>query len=170
VEGLKRLAASFSELARLPVPELTRVDLREVLDLAVDGFKGEEARILWERPEQPVLVDADRTLLRQALNNLLKNALEAMKETGNVYVSIARDGDRLQIFVDDEGPGWASEVRGKAADPYVTTKAEGTGLGLSLVHRTALQHGGSLELEDRPGGGARVILTLPIPGSRQEVS
>jgi two-component system nitrogen regulation sensor histidine kinase NtrY len=68
------------------------------------------------------------------------------------------------ITVEDDGPGWPEADRDRVLQPYVTTKAAGTGLGLSLVQRTVFQHGGALHLEDRPGGGARVTLELPRSG------
>ena len=66
------------------------------------------------------------------------------------------------VTVEDDGPGWPVEQRDTVLEPYMTTKKAGTGLGLSLVHRTVLQHGGSLTLGDRPEGGARVTLGLPL--------
>lgn len=162
VEGLRRLAASFSEVARLPVPELISVDLGEVAAAAASGFPGEEDRITWTPPAAPVRVEGDRTLLRQALANLIKNAVEATPGRERIWVRVEADGGRARVVVEDAGPGWPEGEREHVLDPYVTTKTEGTGLGLSLVQRTALQHGGSVELEDRPGGGARVTLFLPM--------
>ncbi len=164
VEGLQRLAASFSELARLPQIEPVRVDLREIVAGAVEGF-ADAARLHWSPPPRPAWSRADRTLLRQALGNLLKNAAEAGGETGQVWIGLEDGPKGMRITIDDDGPGWPEGARDTVLEPYFTTKAQGTGLGLSLVQRTMLQHGGSMELADRPGGGARVVLTLPAAGS-----
>lgn len=163
VEGLQRLAASFSELARLPMVEAARVDLREVVAGAVEGLTGTVC-IHWSPPTDPAWSRADRTLLRQALGNILKNATEAAGENGQVWIALDEASGRMRITVDDDGPGWPPGARETALEPYFTTKEQGTGLGLSLVQRTMLQHGGSMELQDRPGGGARVVLSLPAAG------
>ncbi len=164
VEGLQRLAASFSELARLPMVEAARVDLREVVAGAVEGVSPEPLRIHWSPPPEPAWSHADRTLLRQALGNILKNAAEAAGENGQVWIALDEASGRVRITIDDDGPGWPPGARETVLEPYFTTKEQGTGLGLSLVQRTMLQHGGSMELQDRPGGGARVVLTLPAAG------
>jgi two-component system nitrogen regulation sensor histidine kinase NtrY len=163
VEGLRRLAASFSELARLPVPEMAPVSLPELVRTTVEALE-DGAGVSWSAPAEPVVVQGDRTLLRQALTNLVKNALEATRDGGRVWVQVEESGDRARITVDDDGPGWPAGAREAVLEPYYTTKTQGTGLGLSLVQRTLLQHGGSLELSDRPGGGARVTLSLPRYG------
>jgi nitrogen fixation/metabolism regulation signal transduction histidine kinase len=161
VEGLKRLAASFSELARLPVPEFTTCDLRDVVNKTVAAFDAETGRIETQVPASAVMVEGDWTLLRQALANVIKNALEATEDGDRIRVVLERGDTHARILVEDEGPGWPEGGREQSMDPYVTTKAEGTGLGLSLVQRTMLQHGGAVELGDRAGGGARVTLRLP---------
>jgi two-component system nitrogen regulation sensor histidine kinase NtrY len=161
IEALKRLAASFGELARLPIPDLLPLDLRDVVQGAADAFAEERRRLDVAVPDAPVTVEGDRTLLRQALVNLVKNAVEATSENQRIWIALGTDERFARVTVEDEGPGWPEAERELSLDPYVTTKADGTGLGLSLVQRTVLQHGGRLELEDRPGGGARVTLFLP---------
>jgi two-component system nitrogen regulation sensor histidine kinase NtrY len=111
------------------------------------------------------MVQGDGTLLRQALINLIKNGVEATGENERIWVTLVAGEDFARIAVEDEGSGWPDAEREVALDPYVTTKEEGTGLGLSLVQRTVLQHGGRLELEDRAEGGARVTLFLPYRSS-----
>ena len=162
IEGLNRLASSFSELARLPVPELKPLDLRDLVKAAVVSFSGEGRVIETELPEASVEIEADRGLLRQALTNLMKNAVEATEPGHRIWARLTRDPDgSARVTVEDEGKGWDPGLREQAHEPYVSTKPQGTGLGLSLVQRSMLQHGGSLELEDRPEGGARVTLVFP---------
>ena len=164
VEGLKRLAASFGELARLPAPEMRPIDLADVLDAAIAAAREPGVALVWEPPPGGVGITGDRTLLRQAMTNLLRNASEALNGSGTIWVRLTTDAGRAMITVEDDGPGWPEADRGRVLQPYVTTKAAGTGLGLSLVQRTVFQHGGALHLEDRPGGGARVTLELPRSG------
>jgi nitrogen fixation/metabolism regulation signal transduction histidine kinase len=166
IEGLQRLASSFSELARLPVPELRTIDLRELVGAAVSSFPDATRRIECDLPSEPLEIEADRTLLRQALTNLVKNAVEATEDGERIWVRAMRQNGAARVIVEDEGKGWEPGVREQAPEPYVTTKPQGTGLGLSLVQRTMLQHGGYLELDDRPEGGARVTLVFPGASGR----
>jgi two-component system nitrogen regulation sensor histidine kinase NtrY len=166
-EGLKRLAASFSELARLPVPELVPLDLRELVQSTLDPFENEDRSFEHSLPETAVTVEGDRSLLRQALTNVIKNAVEATGKDGAIRVELAEENAFARVTVEDSGEGWPDPDPERSLDPYVTTKETGTGLGLSLVQRTVLQHGGRLELENRSGGGARVTLFLPYRSSRK---
>ncbi|HTX16492.1 MAG TPA: ATP-binding protein [Candidatus Baltobacteraceae bacterium] len=116
----------------------------------------------------------DEALLRQALVNLTRNAAEAARAAGTApHVKISGTieelgGRRLQrICVSDNGPGIPERDLPKIFLPFYTTKSDGTGLGLAVVQKVALQHGGSIEARNRPGGGADFILWLPL---RQEPS
>jgi signal transduction histidine kinase len=108
-------------------------------------------------------------LLRQALLNLVRNAAEAVSaagERGVVTIEGAADeragGLWQRITVSDNGPGIPPENLTKIFVPFYTTKAEGTGLGLALVQKIAVQHGGSVEARNRSEGGAEFILWLPL--------
>jgi len=112
----------------------------------------------------------DEGLLRQALLNLARNAAEAcaITETGGQVVLrgqiVHGDGAELQrISVCDNGPGIPRNVMPRLFRPFFTTKAKGTGLGLAVVQKIIVQHGGQVEVRNRPEGGAEFILTLPLP-------
>lgn len=107
------------------------------------------------------LVLADPTLLRQALRNLLENALHAVGASGTVEVTGRLEGDWVAVRVDDTGPGLAPEVQQQLFEPLVTTKARGIGLGLALVRRIAQRHGGQVTGGRAPSGGARFEFVLP---------
>jgi signal transduction histidine kinase len=114
----------------------------------------------------------DEPLLRQALLNLARNAAEARSgQSPHVVVSGSMEelgGRKWQrICVADDGPGIPDHDLTKIFLPFYTTKSEGTGLGLAVVQKVALQHGGSIEARNRPGGGAEFLLWLPL---RQEPS
>jgi two-component system sensor histidine kinase HydH len=108
-------------------------------------------------------VGGDATQLRQALVNLVLNAVEASSPRGEVRVLARREGAVVVIDVEDTGPGVAESVRGRLFEPLITTKDHGNGLGLALVKRVAERHGGSAGHEPCPGGGARFTLRLPVP-------
>src|SRR5438477_3356961 len=112
-------------------------------------------------------VAGDEGLLRQALLNLARNAAEACEAAnrGRVVLrgEIVRTGDSgfQRITVTDNGPGIAEEALPQLFRPFFTTKARGTGLGLAVVQKIIVQHGGQVEARNRPEGGAAFIVTLP---------
>ena len=114
-------------------------------------------------------VPGDEGLLRQALLNLARNAAEASAGAANGARVLLRGEvvrgpetgfQRITIF--DNGPGIPSSARGKLFRPFYTTKANGTGLGLAVVQKIVVQHGGQVDARNRPEGGAAFIVTLPV--------
>ena len=167
VRNLRRLVDNFSRFARLPAVAPEPGDLAALVNDVVAGHP-EIAHIEARAAADEIPADFDRGLLRQALTNLVKNGAEAATEAGReplvtIDVEVLPDGHRL-IAVGDNGPGVPPEDRARVFDPYVTGKADGTGLGLAIVKKIVLDHGGSLEVTDAEGGGARFELRLPAPG------
>jgi two-component system sensor histidine kinase HydH len=106
----------------------------------------------------------DRGLLARALENLVRNAAEAMPAGGNVLFEARRAGNSwVELSVADDGPGMDARTRERAFDDFYTTKPEGSGLGLCFVRKVAEAHGGSVSLESDVGAGTRVTLRLPAP-------
>jgi signal transduction histidine kinase len=107
---------------------------------------------------------ASEEALSEILSNLIVNAIEAQASGGRVKVGLARSDGRLEIIVEDGGPGISQELRAKMFQPYFTTKATGTGLGLSIVARRVEEMGGTISCESpvRGGKGTRFRLTLPL--------
>ena len=167
---LTRLAEQFSQYARLPEPRFERIDLAQVVRDAAQLHEPGRCTVTLVPPGGPLPVSGDRLLLSRAVHNLLLNACEASPDGGTVDVSSSREGDVAVVEVLDRGCGLAPEVRARLFEPYVSTKARGSGLGLSLVRDIAVQHGGTITLDDREGGGARARIRLPVavgpdPGS-----
>ena len=111
------------------------------------------------------LVAADPTQLRQVFVNLFSNAVDASSPEGEVRVHGRRDGETIEVWVEDSGSGVDERVRGRLFEPLVTGKIKGIGLGLALVKRIVERHGGTIAY--RPGalGGARFVVRLPIRGA-----
>ncbi|MCB9597016.1 MAG: HAMP domain-containing histidine kinase [Sandaracinaceae bacterium] len=110
----------------------------------------------------------DPRKIRQVLVNLVQNALHASSRGTEVVISIDAVGDSIVFHVDDRGPGIAEEVRDRLFEAGVTTKHQGSGIGLVVARALARQHGGDLVLGDREGGGCRATLTLPITPAEEE--
>jgi signal transduction histidine kinase len=113
-----------------------------------------------EAPELPIL-QADETLLQLALENLVRNAVQASPPGGLVHVAVERVPEGVRLTVEDEGAGVSPADSQRVFEPFFTTRTTGTGLGLAVVRRVVLAHGGTVSVGQRPGGGARFELRLP---------
>ncbi|MGA2508730.1 MAG: ATP-binding protein [Candidatus Acidiferrales bacterium] len=121
----------------------------------------------FDAPAEDVSVTASEEALSEVLSNLVLNAIEAQPNGGRVHVGLARTDDRLEICVEDRGPGISQELRAKIFQPFFTTKATGTGLGLAIVARRVDEMGGTLACESplHDGKGTRFRVTLPLAES-----
>jgi nitrogen fixation/metabolism regulation signal transduction histidine kinase len=183
VGTLRRLVGEFSSFARLPRAELSEGDLAEWLDeqrermsmLEDEGGETQGAEALrravamrWSIPRRPMPAAFDRQMLHRVLVNVLRNAAQAILgagRTGTIEVHVDPEPDGWSIVVDDDGPGVRVDVRESIFDPYVTTKSDGTGIGLAIVKKIVVEHGGNVELDDSPLGGARIRIRIPRLGS-----
>lgn len=178
-EDLRRIVDEFSRFARMPEPERREVDLAALVsDAVVLQQSGQpEVTIRCDLPDLAVIGDLDPTMIGQALTNLIKNAGEAtetLREKGapqgyrpEVRVSLSATEERAEIRIADNGVG-LPEDRARLFEPYVTTRAKGTGLGLPIVRKIITEHGGSLELRDAEPfahgthRGAEAVVGLPV--------
>jgi signal transduction histidine kinase len=121
----------------------------------------------FDGPAEEILVLASEDALGEVLSNLIVNAIEAQPNGGRVRVGLMRERDRIEIRVEDDGPGISQEHRAKMFQPYFSTKATGTGLGLSIVARRVDEMGGTISCKSpvRAGKGTRFVLTLPVATS-----
>jgi nitrogen fixation/metabolism regulation signal transduction histidine kinase len=172
VEAMKEMVNAFSEYARAPRLEMATVDLNKMVTEVSDLYRAQGAirgvRLKVELDPAIDSVVADPGRLRQLLNNLLTNAVEALEgqADGSIAVSTRRvvrgESDAARVTVEDNGPGFQRELIGQVFDPYVTTKAKGTGLGLAIVRKIVEEHGGHIEADNRAAGGAQVRIDLPL--------
>ncbi len=177
VDDIKRMVDEFSSFARMPKARPARDDLTDCVRQAVFLMRVGRADIDFEErlPPTAVFADFDRRLISQALTNVLKNAAEGVDAVGEIHdpgkVLITLDADIggfIEIAVSDNGKGFPTEDRNRLIEPYVTTRAEGTGLGLPIVVKIFEDHGGGVDLLDGitrsdGGRGAMVLMKLPLP-------
>jgi two-component system NtrC family sensor kinase len=168
-EGIRArdLICSLLQFSRTSDTTLESVDVAAALDVAIGlrGFAFARAGLALETDVEPdLIVIAEAQRLQQVFVNILNNALAAMEAGAGttLRVSVRRFGDRVEVLFDDDGPG-ISDVA-KIFEPFFTTKSvgEGTGLGLTLVHRFQEEFGGSVAAGTSPDGGARFVLTYRV--------
>jgi len=162
VAGLKELVDAFQEYARMPTinPQPTKIGriLRELCSLYEGVREGLEVWV--DLPEEEILAIADPIQLRQALVNLLDNAVWAVSGGGSIAIAARVRNEDVVIEVEDTGIGLPTEDTETLFEPFFSTKGRGSGMGLALVHRIVSDHGGSLDLQTLDEGGTRVRIVL----------
>jgi len=158
---LRRIVDEFSKFARMPEPERHSEDLAQLVrDAVLLQQTGQpDVAIMAEIPDAAMIAEIDATMISQALTNLIKNAGEAIETLNRkgasdgfspqVRVKMTHDGKHCEITIADNGVG-LPEDRARLFEPYVTTRDEGTGLGLPIVKKIIEEHGGTLALVDAP--------------------
>lgn len=169
VDRLTEITETYLRFARLPRPKLDREDLPGLVASVAEFARAEllQAGIVLETDlGSAVEVAADESQMRQALLNLIRNAREAMAGGGRLKIAVrAREGSGwAEIAVTDSGAGVAAEHLSKIFDPFFSTKAKGTGLGLALVQQIAAEHGGRIEVESPASGGTTFRMVIPTWG------
>jgi signal transduction histidine kinase len=175
-DRLRDILTDFLQYAGRMKVDRERIDLREVAVDLVDFLHAQAAQsgirlLLSPPPEQPVSVDADRGLLKQAALNLMLNAMQAMGSAPRadgaaheLMLRIEDDHGRARLHVIDTGPGVQPDRIDGIFLPYVTTKTGGTGLGLPVARRIAREHGGDVKVHSEPGRGSDFTIELPSAG------
>ncbi|MBS3785942.1 MAG: GHKL domain-containing protein, partial [Gammaproteobacteria bacterium] len=169
VEAMKEMVQAFSEYARPPALHLQSVDLNALIREGVELYRGESAqrKFTLELADDLVPIEADAGRLRQLLNNLLQNALEATQGQVdcNIQVRTRNGEDRyagmLELHVQDNGPGLDEAVIEQLFEPYVTTKPRGSGLGLAIVKKIIEEHNGMIAARNTEPG-ALITVRLPL--------
>lgn len=179
VATLRRLVSEFSAFAKLPEAHLEPADLNEFTRDAARSLSAIDEEYRARHPDavpvqleldlhaEPLPVRIDSMMLKRGVDNLVRNAMQALRtqgKPGRVRVRTARDARHALFEVADDGPGIAAIHRPRVFDPYFTTKNEGTGLGLAIVKKVVLEHGGEIEYHQSDMGGAAFRIRLPLAG------
>ncbi|WP_243855510.1 ATP-binding protein [Aquabacterium sp. A08] len=169
VDAMKRLVNEFRDYARLPAAQLQPVQLNALVGDIVGLYDAAEVPLRLELDPACPEVLADPQQVRQVVHNLVQNAQDATPPGAGPVLLRTRPSDsgrwvRLQVL--DHGPGFAEPILKRAFEPYVTTKAKGTGLGLAVVKKIMDEHGGRVEIAQRLDGGevrgAKVSLSFRV--------
>jgi PAS domain S-box-containing protein len=168
VDRLSRVVTEFLTFARPSEPHRRTVQLNDLLGHTLDLVeRGESGGVRFlrrfENPLPPV--EADPHQIEQVVLNLVRNGIEAMKDTGAIELSTGFSTEDSEVWfeVRDQGEGMDEETRRRLFDPFYTTKASGTGLGLSICHRILEAHEGTIHILDtNPGKGTVIRVTFPL--------
>jgi signal transduction histidine kinase len=162
IKRLNDIIEKFLSVARAIRPEISPVDVRDIIETAVELFENQarsQKTVIVVNSSHKFSVDGDRAGLTQVLINLIKNSLEAIGKDGEIKIDVTDMGERVRISVVDNGPG-IDDVS-SSLKPFYTTKQGGTGLGLSTASKIMADHGGELVVESSPGNGCRIDIILP---------
>ncbi len=180
VDDIGRMVDEFSSFARMPAPTMRDQDIVDICRQSLFLQRNANTEVVYDfvGPETPLVIRCDGRQLSQVMTNLLQNAHDAIEgrreqaeaegrspdeePKGRIGLSIEADDRHVRIAIQDNGKGLPTAERERLTEPYVTTRKKGTGLGLAIVKKIMEDHGGSLHLDDAPGGGALISLVLPI--------
>ena len=164
VEHLRRVAQEFMEIARDTSIRRDACDLRKIVEETVDPYrKLLSARIRFKESYEggAAACLGDEAKLRTAFRNIVANAIEAIRDKGEIAVAVRRSGTSWRVTVRDTGSGIPGAVLDKIFEPYFSTKDAGTGLGLPITRKIVEDHGGTVRVESEPGKGTTVTVDLP---------
>ena len=178
VDAMKQMVNAFSEYARAPDMRLAHFSLNGLVTEVAELYRLQDPAAEIRLDLDPTLpeINADRGRMRQLLANLITNGIEALAGVADGCVELSTRQQRAEgalaavICVADNGPGFRKEMLGRLFDPYVTGKPRGTGLGLAIVKRIVEEHGGRIEAENRPEGGAKILVLLPVSDQDRSLS
>lgn len=181
VDDIRRMVDEFSAFARMPQAVIRPFNISTLIREAVVLEKEAHPEMIFDLrlPEQDFLIPCDHRQVRQALTNVIQNAINSILErpqarevlpNGNIQVSLQQEGDSVLLSVMDNGKGLPTEDRDRLTEPYVTTRVKGTGLGLAIVKKIMEDHSGTIQLRDNPEGGAIVRLAFPALNEQENLS
>lgn len=164
VQAMKRMVDDFRDYARMPAPEVVALDLNDLIGEVLGLYEASSATIDSHLAADLPPVLGDATQLRQIIHNLLRNAEDALegREDSRILIQTETAGRQAKLTIADNGPGFPVELLPRIFEPYVTTKARGTGLGLPIVKKIIEEHLGTIEISNAPEGGARIDIRLPL--------
>ncbi|MDB5797521.1 MAG: hypothetical protein JWP36_1423 [Paucimonas sp.] len=178
VAAMKRMVDDFRDYAKTPPAVLEPLDINALIEEILGLYMaGDERDIIHTNLAKPLpKIMGDATQLRQVVHNLLQNAQDAVQEradksvpahidlcTEQIHYDDAGSGRRtaVRLSISDNGPGFSQKIMARAFEPYITTKPRGTGLGLPMVKKIVEEHGGRIDLHNRPDtNGARIFILL----------
>lgn len=164
---LKNILSEFTEFARLPEMKPAKTDINSLIESCVNFFSSHEEVMFHTDIDRRIPeIYIDKNLMKQTLNNLIQNAIDAVSNAGNIYVTtmlISGEGvDTARIIIRDDGIGIMERDKEKIFNPGFSTKSSGTGLGLAIVEKIIMEHRGEISCNSEYGKGTEFVIDLPI--------
>ena len=162
IDTLSHIADSFSEFAKMPAPINSHFDIRDVLSQSVSLHRGKDISIREHLPEQPVIVWADPNIMGRIFNNLILNAIQAVKDDRVIIdISAVLEDQKVTVQIKDNGSGIPVDIQDKIFTTYFSTKTTGSGIGLAVAKKGIENAGGHIWFETVEGEGTTFFLSLP---------
>lgn len=164
IENLNRIASEFSAFAKMPPADMEPLVINDLVRNVIDLFRNEEVAISAHIPATTYRVYADKSQIIRVLNNLIKNAIQAIPDdrAGEIFVGIKQENDEVIIKVEDNGIGISAEQAEKVFVPNFTTKSSGMGLGLAMARKIVELSKGTITFTSDVGKGTTFFVTLPL--------
>jgi nitrogen fixation/metabolism regulation signal transduction histidine kinase len=163
IDTLSHIADSFSEFAKMPAPINTQFDIRQVISQSVQLHRGKDVRITTHLTEQSVIVWADPNIMDRILNNLILNAVQAVKDSpALIHIAMHLDDDKVIVSIQDNGEGIPEDIQDKIFTTYFSTKSTGSGIGLAVAKKGIENAGGHIWFETSEGEGTTFFISLPV--------
>ena len=176
VDDIGRMVDEFSDFARMPQPVMKELSFAELAHGQVALYEAQKVDFYTDLDTDPDggMVMGDAGLLRQALTNIIQNAIDSLSgarvEMPQIRLVLSVNDGHVCLAVSDNGPGFPKKDRASLLEPYVTGRDKGTGLGLAIVSKIIQDHSGELELADDDNGGAMVVIRLAQLGAPETLS
>ena len=175
VEVLREMVNAFGKFAEQPKLKTERINMSKIIDEAIGLYSKDHKAIKFSsKYTDETFIHGDEKKLRQILNNLLKNSIDALANIEKPRITVATKDIQinktgfLELSIEDNGIGFSEETVSKAFEPYVTTKPKGKGLGLAIVKNIVDEHQGHIAIKNNPEG-ASVIITIPVKQQKQNL-
>lgn len=163
LDRLNAIVGEYLQFSRFPKPHPKKGQIDEVISDVQESFPNSNGtQLITQTPTASPEIWYDKTLIRQAIDNLVRNSTEAIEGSGEIRIETDVIDRFLAIRVSDTGRGIPKDVQEKLFEPFFTTKADGTGLGLATTQQIVFEHNGHIQVESRPGHGTTFSIYLPL--------
>ncbi len=166
IERIDTIISDFLVLSRPQADTYKPVDVGHLLDevIALFSFEFLNRRIHFslETDGKHTTINGNANHIKQVFINLIKNAVEAIDQNGQLLISVSNDEDDLCIFIEDSGIGIPAHLLDRIFEPFYTTKSKGTGLGMMITHKIIMEHQGLISIRSKEGAGTEIAIRLPL--------
>ncbi len=163
IDALTHIANSFSNFAKMPEGKKETIELNLLLQELKQLYQfADEAEVIFHIPEDPIYIYADKEQILRVFINIIKNALQAMKEYGKIVIKSHLENEMVNIFIEDNGTGIPASYHSKIFEPNFSTKTSGMGLGLAMCKNIIDAHNGNIKFTSKENQGTTFIISLPI--------